>query len=306
MITAETLWRRAAILCGAILFVGTIAVSASSPADKPADALLPAPNCSNGWIMEGKVASYTRDNLYDYIDGEAELYLAYGFEFLVTTAYSKKGDQKDTIVINIFRMGSLLDAFGIYAYYRRPDAEMVPIGGDGFVTESHLMFYQDRYFIQLSASGTSSLDRAVLNECADSVARNLPQQLVPPKELELIRIPALAPRTERYIAHSILGYAFFRRGVIGDAAGNAARARIFVVLEDSPETAGRALKQYVGYLKDSGVEPRWDHETLMAADPLYKSMVLQQSGRYILGVVGFTDASMSALVLQQLKTRVVR
>ena len=62
------------------------------------------------------------------------------------------------------RMGSLLDAFGIYANYRRADYKSVKIGEERVSYHpTQLMFYQDRYFVRLQVTGATSLPRESLS-----------------------------------------------------------------------------------------------------------------------------------------------
>jgi hypothetical protein len=76
-------------------------------------------------VLDGKVKQYTAEDLYVYINGEAELYMPYGFEILGSAFYGKGGDTRSGIVADVYRMGSLLDAFGIYSNYRDTGAEPV-------------------------------------------------------------------------------------------------------------------------------------------------------------------------------------
>ena len=94
--------------------------SASAPQMIP---ILPQPMCGPGWTLEGKIARYDQDTLSDRIDGEAELYFPYGFQFLASGRYTRQDQSLD---LDVFRMGSLLDAFGVYANYRPKGAEPVP------------------------------------------------------------------------------------------------------------------------------------------------------------------------------------
>ena len=69
-----------------IFFVGLVAGLATGllfAADKAVESYLPA-TCGEGWVMDGAIARYTPENLYKYINGEAELYLPYGFEVLAS------------------------------------------------------------------------------------------------------------------------------------------------------------------------------------------------------------------------------
>ncbi|MCX5719000.1 MAG: hypothetical protein NT055_03385 [Nitrospirae bacterium] len=234
------------IACILSLFSVLIVHTFISAADKPIESVLPSPGFSEGWVMEGKVNSYTKDTLYEYIDGESELYFPYGFEIVGSALYVKVGNPNIALVADVFKMGSLLDAFGIYSNYRMPYAEKVNIGSEGFVTQSQFMFYKDRYFVRLAASGTLTRERAVFIACAEAIAKNLPGGSSRPKELELLKIPDVIPHTEKYT---------------------------------------------------SGV-------TIIAQDPLYKGVIMRQSGSYLLGAINLKDPVKAASLIDRLQSSI--
>ncbi len=200
--------------CLLILMAVLSLASPASAAEKALEAILPA-ECAAGWAMDGKVATYNPENLYKYIDGEAELYMPYGFRKAATVMYVKPGSPDIGIVANIFEMGSLLDAFGIYSNYRSPTLEQTKIGAEGFLDESQLMFYQDRYFVQIEASGTVTQGGSLFRSCAEAISRNLPGGKEKPRELEFLKVPGAVPLTEKYYAAGLLGYSFFGKGFYG-------------------------------------------------------------------------------------------
>ena len=55
--------------------------------------------------MDGKAAAYTPENLFKYIDGEAELYLPYGFEKAAVARYVPPAGKGYGIVAGIFEDG---------------------------------------------------------------------------------------------------------------------------------------------------------------------------------------------------------
>lgn len=294
------------IVCILSLFSVLIVHTFISAADKPIESVLPLPGFSEGWVMEGKVNSYTKDTLYEYINGESELYFPYGFEIVGSALYVKVSDPNIALVADVFKMGSLLDAFGIYSNYRMPYAEKVNIGSEGFVTQSQFMFYKDRYFVRLAASGTLTLERAVFIACAEAIAKNLPGGSSRPKELELLKIPDVIPHTEKYIAQSVLGYAFFRKGLIAEATINGEPVRVFVILDKSEKASAYTFGQCTRYLKESGVQPQISKDTrgitLIAQDPLYKSVMVRQSDRYLLGVINLKDPVKAASLIDRLQS----
>ena len=70
------------------------------------------------------------------------------------------------------------------------------------------MFYQDRYFVRLQATGTTSLEKDTFLAFGQILSKNLPSNTTPPKELKVLEIPGVVPKSERYIAQSLLGMPF--------------------------------------------------------------------------------------------------
>ncbi|MGA3207721.1 MAG: DUF6599 family protein [Syntrophales bacterium] len=288
-----------------------LTVYASGPtfaADGPMENLLPARGCAQGWELKDKAALFDKDTLFDHINGEAELYFPYGFDLLATATYMNRNNSEVWIVADIYRMASMLDAFGIYSNYRKAEAASVTVGAEGFVSPSQLMFYQDRYFVRLQVTGATSLGQDVFLACARSVSDKLPFNARPAEELNALKIPGIVPKTERYIAKSLLGYAFFRRGITADALLEDERVQVFLVLEDSVFAAREAFDHYHSYLKEEGknmqLQEKRDYVSITAIDPLYGGVFVEQSGRYIIGVVRLKEPSSATKLIEQLRKRI--
>ncbi len=257
--------------------------------EKAVDALPPA-TCGETWRIEGPVSTYSRENLYKYIDGEAELYMPYGFEKAATALYTQPGNKESGLVVNIFKMGSLLDAFGIYSNYRSPTLQPASVGAEGFVDESQLMFFQDRYFVQVETSGTLTRESPVFLACAASVAKNLPDGPARPPELALVHPPGFVPETERYFAEGLLGYGFLGRGMTSEIMLKGDRVKAVLVMGGSEEGVTKIFDAYAKYLNESKapfqITRQSPGSTLHATDPLFKGVVLRQSGKYAIGLTG--------------------
>jgi hypothetical protein len=295
-----------------LLAAGMLLASATAPAraagDLPIRDLLPAPACAEGWNMDGEVAVFDRDTLFDRIDGEAESYFPYGFDRLASARYADPGNPKVAVEADVYRMGSPLDAFGIYANYRRRESAGAPIGDDGTLSPSQLIFRQGRYFVRLQASGTAKLEGTLFLECARAISRRLPQGTGRPEELEVLSIPAVVPKSERYVARSLLGYDFLRRGLVADAVLDGDPMQLLLVPEDSAEAASRALEAYRSYLKASGkglpAEEDPGRTSLSAVDPLFGNVRMTRSGRFLVGAVRFRNPSAAKRLVDQLRSRV--
>lgn len=265
--------------------------------------------CGDDWPLEESVRTFNPDTLFEHINGEAELYFPYGFEALAAAIYTSRTNPQLSILADVYRMSSPLNAFGIYSNYRKASSGAAPIGAEGFASSTQLMFYQDRYVVRLQSSGPE-LDKSVFLACARAVSQNLPPGANPPGELAAFRIPGVVPRSERYIARSLLGYAFFRRGITADAMLGGERAQVFIVLEDSRDAAVKTFESYLSYLKSSGkeVDVRRTREriSLRAFDPMYGGVFAEPSGRYVIGVVRLKDPAAAEPIVERMRERILK
>ncbi|MFH0994084.1 MAG: DUF6599 family protein [Pseudomonadota bacterium] len=269
---------------------------------------LPASACIEDWPMDGKAALFDKDTLFDHINGESELYFPYGFELLAFARYVNGHNPQAAFDADIYKMGSLLDAFGMYANYRRKDDSDVNVGAEGTASSSQLLFYQDRYFVRFQASGTTNPGPDVFLACARAISEKLPRNTGRPKELEAFMIPAIERKSIRYIAQSLLGYEFFRKGIVADAILNDELFQVFLVHENSREAARKAFDQYGEYLKTSDKNARiakMPHQfSLKARDPLYGNVVVELAGQYVFGAVRVKDTAGAQQLIGKLRKRI--
>jgi hypothetical protein len=299
---------RSGICIAVVLCFSLIAVTPAPAAESSSVlTLLPAGGCAEGWVMDGKPALFTGETLFDHINGEAELYFPYGFDSLATARYVRKAASGSEIAADVYRMGSLLDAFGIWSNYRKAETAGCALGADCVLSSSQMLFYQDRYFVRLQATGTPTPGQDVFLACGRALSQKLPQGKGRPGELELLRVRGVVPKTERYLPQSVLGYPFFRRGLTAEANPGGQRAQVFVVIEDSAAAARKAFDQYLASLKESGRDAKLtgtgDRVSLDGSDPLYGKVIVEQSGRYLIGAIRLQDTAAMKPVIEELKNR---
>ncbi len=287
----------------AALFFILVLMLSSAHASGPPGSFFPP--FSSDWALKGKPVLYDKDNLFDHINGEADLYFPYGFELLASGTYANRKDPELWIVADVYRMGSSLDAFGIYSNYRRPDYQFVETGADGFVSPSQMLFYQDRYFVRIQVTGENEIDTKVLLDCGKAISGRLPAALKKPVELEIFNVAEVVPKSERYIAKNLLGYDFFPRGLIADAKGGSGNFQVFALTGDSPEDARKAFDSYAAYLRSEGkgllIGHSPDREVLEAVDPLYGKVHVEQEGLFLLGAVRLPDFSAAGPVIEKMR-----
>lgn len=265
--------------------------------------LLPSKSCPKGWDIDGAKRVFTEDNLYDHINGEAEMYIPYGFKVMATAAYKGMAKPKNSLIVDVYQMGSRLDAFGIYSNYTRPDSPRVRLGVEGYMDKTLLMFYKDRYFVRITVLG--SITREALLNCARAIERNIKGDAKHPAGLDVFKAGHIKKGSEKYIAHGLLGYKFLGKGLIAET--NTKDAKVFVVTGQSEIEISALLEDYRGYLKKEGIdlkEYKGKGEIYLIGDePLYKKVLLYHSGRYLVGIVRFEDPALALEVLEAVSGR---
>jgi hypothetical protein len=93
----------------------TVAAVLLLPVEARADVLFPDDSYVAGWVKSGRVLRFEKSNLFDYIDGGAELFLEFGFVKLLVQRYkSANGKGDEEVAVEVYEMESPEAALGIY------------------------------------------------------------------------------------------------------------------------------------------------------------------------------------------------
>ena len=149
---------------------------ACAQAPKPADDSLSAigqrlPEAVAQWRAESAPVTYTPETIFDYIDGHAEVYLAYGFRGSIARRYLGPGQEGD-IVVDVFELASPEDAFGVFTHDQ--DGEVLAIGQGALFRYGWLSFWKGPFFVSVYAEGESDKARAAVFEIGRGVDAAIP------------------------------------------------------------------------------------------------------------------------------------
>jgi hypothetical protein len=155
------------------------------------------PRAVDGWKATGEDRAYGRENLHEYIDGGAELYLSFDLMRVAGRTYVREG-QPD-IIADIFEMESSRDAFGVFSLQReRSDSAF---GQGSQYTGGLLLFWKDRYFVSLLASPETMESREAVEKLAREIDAAVPGRGPLPGILSLLPRRSLVPESIRYFHH---------------------------------------------------------------------------------------------------------
>jgi hypothetical protein len=196
-----------------------------------------------------KYPVYTPANLWDFIDGAADNYLALGFVDLHVAEY-KKG--KDVIKLEIYRHLDNTMAFGIYASERSPSYNFINLGSQGYVTDGITNFYKGNFYIKVRTFSAKPGTLKAMEILARRVAEMLPGKSETPQLLKLFPDEGKKPNEETYVHESVLGHQFLNKGF---KASYQAGSDIFSIYILQSGSAEETLNSATVYLATAKLEP---------------------------------------------------
>ena len=104
-----------------------------------------------GWAIYDQVGLFTAHNLYERINGRAELYLAYDVVSLTTATFEDKADIGRFLELSVFDMGNPTNAFGIFSVERFQGYPSLDFGRMSYLSESNAYIWKDKYYITVVA-----------------------------------------------------------------------------------------------------------------------------------------------------------
>ena len=172
------------------------------------DPAISLPDEDEGWKWDGMEMKYNSKTLFDYIDGAAELFLAFGFQNLKARRFEKSNHPP--ITIELYEMGSSEDAYGVFSFDRQDEA--VGIGQGSESGGGLLRFWKGKYFVSIYTDGGGAEVEPTLLKMGRSVETSIPAKGQEPKLLDFIpgKDSGLIDKSVRYLrSHILLNQRFF-------------------------------------------------------------------------------------------------
>ena len=226
------------------------------------------PSEAAGWKWDGKEMKYNSRTLFDYIDGAAELYLAYGFQNLTVRRYEKP--DHPPLTVELYEMASSEDAYGVFSYERQD--ETAGIGQGSEFGGGLLRFWKGNYFASIYGEGEGvEIESAILKagrEAANSIPATGPEPkwvgFIPGKNLGLV------DKSVRYLkSHVLLNQRFFvshqnilnlsrqTEAVLAQYLQDKQKTHLLLIRYPGLKEAGEAYRSFMkAYLPDAGGKDR--------------------------------------------------
>jgi hypothetical protein len=235
-------------------------------------AQVPRCDLAPGWSRQGAARAYEASNLFEYMDGNAEGYLLYGFVAMHGVTCVKDGD---SILIDISEFADADSAYGMFSANRDPRLPGERLGAGGQITPRRVIFTKDRFYAELAANPEKD-HTAALRAFSAAIERLLPGSTAVPAALAWF--PAEGQKSVRLIPESVLGLRLLKRGYVAEYEFGKA----FVVQESSAEAAAAVMDK---------LRERFGHQgdPLQFTDRYLGRLCFVHKGPYIVGYANVVE-----------------
>ena len=254
----------------------------------------------DGWTLRDDPETFTRETLFEHIDGQADLFLEYGFEKSAFAIYRNLNSSGDIIDVDIYDMGNPLQAFGVFSRFRQ-EGNAAGVGLDSSLGDRYAFFYKGKYFVVLQATAPNA---STLKRLAQEIESRISDDSTPPKEIAYFPKSGLKPGSMEYFPYGLLGHQFLGRGFKASyvekdetktdpkTTGDGRDFHLFLSIFENSQEAINALKLFKEHLSKKGkvvegISTQFGADSLTGVDHYQGKTIMAHKGPYLVGAVGF-------------------
>src|SRR5208283_4197241 len=135
------------------------------------------PSEAGGWKRTGEAVRYQGREIFDYMDGAGEVYLAYNFRQLTVHRFERQGHP--ALIAELYEMGTPADAFGVFSFDKQDPGAGIGQGsefGGGL-----LRFWKGRHFASVYGEGEGHEQEQAVLEIGRGLASSIVETGEPPR-----------------------------------------------------------------------------------------------------------------------------
>jgi hypothetical protein len=242
-----------------------------------------------GFRRVGQERSFTKDNLYEHVNGHAEYFISAGFKGLAVAEYAPSGSDtlKAGIQTEVYDMGKDIQAFGVLVDESGENSTPVSVGTMGYRNSGGINFVKGRYYVKITA-----LDpKLPLISFAKAFAGTLPAASGSFSAFD--RLPRIGKTGKtRFIKEGYRGLDFFRN-VIEREYRIDDKKIILALLAGSRQEISQTVPAFLEYVKKSGMpieqSEQADRTIYKVSDKYEGSWFLISSPNAVFAVFGTDD-----------------
>jgi hypothetical protein len=270
------------------------------------------PPPANTWFAPelkefGPPETFSPDNLYDKIDGKAELYLSAGFVRLNCRRFALKDAPDQWLEWFVYDMGTVAQAFSVFTVQRRAEAQTLDLAEYAYQTQNSIYFVCGSNYVEAVASAAS----APLLDAMRSLARRFiaasPSGGTHVAQLELLPAENLVSGSQTLQSADVFGFDRFKNVYTAEYKVGDASVLGFVMSCANADAAQGLRDAYAAFLIENGGRPlagrAAEHKPI---EILGGIEIVFSEGAYVAGVHAAPRVDAAEQVATQLRRRLAK
>jgi hypothetical protein len=156
------------------------------------------PEKMDGYQVTARM-DYIGEDLFNYINGGAELYLSYGLKGMTGCKYN--GEGLPQITVEAYEMSSSENAFGVYTQSRDKEESDYGQGSQSF--KDYILFWKDRYYVLITSQKATEESGKAMRKIASTIDRSIEKEGAIPEIINALPKKDLTPAGFLYFHHYI-------------------------------------------------------------------------------------------------------
>jgi hypothetical protein len=250
------------------------------------------------WKTDGKVLNFSKENLFEHIDGAAEFYLSYGFESLKVASWTNNGVE---LTIEVYDHRDPLHAYGIYSIEKSDKAVTSPVGLEGYGDAATFNFVAGRFYVKMNGMQLEKVRGFSLKALAEEFSKTLCAKPEYPNIVGLFPKEDQVPNTCQFIPTEFMGLGFLGSAVRAKYKLNGEEITVFIAERADRGEVEKIILKYASYA-DAKIKKPAEGDFLFK-DPFNGIVFLRWKGNILIGATGFSDKKKVITVLDQVSKK---
>jgi hypothetical protein len=245
-----------------------------------------------GWELFDEVLHFTPENLYEQINGRAELFLSYNVVSLTYAAFDDSNDSSLSINLSVYDMGTALNAFGVFSVERSLDETAVELEGEAYRSGANHYVRKGRYYLQAIATDNGKQAQKASREIAEKVSSRLKDTGEPVWGMSVFPVEGLVHDSLKYFLFDALGLEFMRNTFTALYRSDENLISTFISKRASVEEVQATFQAYSDFGKRYGKSSQktTEHGTDFLICEMQRGYdVVAKKGTYLVGVTSIPD-----------------
>lgn len=198
--------------------------------------------------------TYNSGNLYEKIDGKADLYLNNGFISLQCRRFTDKLAKDRWVEVYLYEMADGGNAFAVYSLQKRSESVPLDWAQFGYSTSDSIYVAAGKYYIEIFLSSEDKSLLASAQSAAGKIAANVSDSRTKIAILTLFPVENLVNDSFKFIKADAFGCSELESIFTAEYKINGSSITAYLSKKKGSQVAGQTVAKYYRFLTDNGAK----------------------------------------------------